>query len=491
MTKCLQTWLAPFAVDAVKMQVTDVRIDSREVCPGDVFVATVGVNQDGVKFIDNAIAAGAVAVLLDSRVQIADKAVPVYAIKDLPDVLPVLLGRFYDTEKVKLIGVTGTNGKTTISQLIAQLGQQIATKVAVVGTLGAGPLDNLVEMNNTTPGIANNYRLLEQFAEQGCQFVAMEVSSQGLDQGRVAGLGFDTAVFTNLTQDHLDYHGTMDSYAAAKKILFEQNPDAAKILNIDDSTGQNWYQLWQGDETVIAVGAYDEKYADVKHVMFDEVQYGTSGLSFCLKSYWGSAKVSCPLFGRFNLYNLVSSMAVYLNQGVALEKLVAAAGHIQAVPGRMERFGNGSIAAIVDYAHTPDALAQALKAVKDHVSGRLWCIFGCGGDRDTGKRPLMGQMASRYADEVVVTNDNPRHETPQQIAEQILAGMDEPEKVVVQLDRKQAILDTFARAKAGDIVLIAGKGHESYQIFGDDIIEYDERRFVGQYFAQNFEELAS
>lgn len=502
MTKLLDHWLAPFVVDATSIAVADVRIDSREVKPSDVFVATQGFSQNGVQFIDKAIEAGAVAILVDSTVQVADKSVPVYPISQLTKTLPQLLSRFYDQGvNTQAVGITGTNGKTTVSQLLAQLGEQVGCKTAVVGTLGAGRLGQLEKMNNTTPGIADNYRLLDQFATDGCDFVAMEVSSQGLDQDRVAGIAFDTTVFTNLSQDHLDYHGDLDSYAAAKKMLFEQNPQATRIINIDDATGLAWYQQWQDRANTIelnsiAIGTYDSAFASQPHVMFDDIEFQSAGLAFTVKSSWGETKMKCPLFGRFNLHNLVSAMAVHLVKGVALQTIADAAEKLSAVPGRMERFCSNSAAevgvvAIVDYAHTPDALKQALQAVKAHVSGRLWCIFGCGGDRDQGKRPLMGKMAELYADEIVVTNDNPRHETPEQIVKQILDGMSCTEQVTVELDRKQAILQTLKTAANGDIVLIAGKGHETSQIFCDEITQYDERDFVRQYFAQNIEELAS
>lgn len=494
MTKCLKSWLAPFAVEAPELMVGDVRTDSREVKPGDVFVATKGVAQDGIQFIDNAIVAGAVAVLLDADAEVTGKDVPLIAIEQLASQLPELLRAFYPKNGLELLGITGTNGKTTISQLVAQLGEAVAQKVAVVGTLGAGPLDELVEMNNTTPGLANNHRLLSQFAANGIDRVAMEVSSQGLHQGRVSGLGFSQAIFSNLTQDHLDYHGDMASYGEAKKALFEQNPQAKAIINIDDATGLAWYRQWQADNSgrmVIAVGGYDTSFAEQPHVMFDEVCFASDGLQFKLKSSWGEAQMCCPLYGRFNLYNIVSALAVYLCEGIAIEQLVSAVANIVAVPGRMERFGNDKVVAIVDYAHTPDALSQALQAASAHVSGKLWCIFGCGGDRDSGKRPLMGEAAAQYADKVVITNDNPRNESPQHIAEQILAGIALTDKATIVLDRQQAIRTTLDNAATGDIVLIAGKGHETYQIFGDEVIAYDERRFVRQYFAHQSEELAS
>lgn len=491
MTKHLDSLLAPLGIEASPLKLSDIRIDSRKVAKSDLFVAIEGVSQNGVKFIDSAIENGAAAILVDSSVTIEPKQVPVYSIDNLSDALPSLLGSFYQkNENRMLVGITGTNGKTTVSQLIAQIGELLQQKVAVVGTLGAGRLGQLIDMNNTTPGIADNYRLLEQFDSQGCDFVAMEVSSQGLAQHRVKGIAFDACVFTNLTQDHLDYHGTLADYAQAKKTLFNDNPDAVTVINVDDTTGTRWLEQWRAKPNVIAVGQFNAEYESLTHVMFDAVKYKADGLHFTVKSSFGQTSVKCSLYGRFNLHNLVSAMAVYLSQGVSLKSLVSVIAKLTAVPGRMEKFGECEVIAIVDYAHTPDALSQALQAVKAHVSGRLWCIFGCGGDRDKGKRPLMAKMAERYADKIVVTNDNPRNEVPQNIVEDILRGIEQKAQVKVELDRKKAISDTLAQANRGDIVLIAGKGHETYQVFGDEVVDYDERSFVRQYFTQNIEELA-
>ncbi len=481
----LQAWLMPFGVDAPAINVKGVKADSREITPGDVFIATKGIFQNGVIFIDSAIKNGAVAVLVDSL--FANERTDVIGVDNLSAVLPKLLAAFYHKgNNIHKIGITGTNGKTTISQLIAQLGKQITQKVSVIGTLGAGTLDNLVNINNikpglasnTTPGLANNYRLFDEFAQDGSQFVAMEVSSEGQAQGRVSGIEFDCVVFSNLTRDHLDYHGTLDNYAQAKKALFDSNPSATTVVNIDDDTGCDWFEQWHDTRNVIAVGAYDEKYAKFNHVMFDDVQYTPKGLAFTLRSSWGQTVVLSPLFGHFNLTNLVSAIGVLLSFGIKLAELTDAVAHIQAVPGRMEQFAADKAIAIVDYAHTPDALSQALQALKNHVEGQLWCIFGCGGDRDQGKRPLMGKMAELHADNIVITNDNPRHEAPEQIISDICAGLSNPDLVCIEMNRKQAISTTLAKAKMGDIVLIAGKGHEAYQVFGDDVIDYDERTFV-------------
>ena len=492
MTKSLNSWLAPFGIEAPQLTVNDVRVDSREIKPGDIFIATNGVNQNGVKFIDSAIKNGAVGVMIDSQAQSQAIKVPLILVDDLVMKMPELLSAFYPLGlQLKKIGITGTNGKTTVSQLIAQLGEQLKQKVSVVGTMGVGSLDALVDINNTTPGLVNNYRLLDEFARAGSQYVSMEVSSQGLDQKRTLGIDFDCAIFTNLTQDHLDYHGTLAAYAEAKKALFDDNPLATAVLNIDDATALSWLEQWRGTRDIIVVGQYNADLTDMKHVMFKEVKYTNQGLAFELVSSWGNASVLSPLFGHFNLSNLVGAMAAMLSFGFSLLNVVASVAKLSAVKGRMEQFKHQGISAIVDYAHTPDALAQVLQALKGHVKGQLWCVFGCGGDRDKSKRPMMGAIAEQFADKVVLTTDNPRHEDGLLIIEDIKAGMHCPQKVTVQPQRKQAVAQTLTAANNGDIVLFAGKGHETYQVFGDDVIDYDERNYVRQCLKAMSEEVTS
>jgi UDP-N-acetylmuramoyl-L-alanyl-D-glutamate--2,6-diaminopimelate ligase len=492
MTKSLDSWLTPFGVKAPKLVVKDAKTNSREIKPGDIFIAVAGVSQQGTKFISNAIDNGAIAVMTDSQTKVQPLSVPLIVVDDLIQRMPSLLGAFYSHgQQLKKIGITGTNGKTTVSQLIAQLGEMLAQKVSIIGTMGVGSLNSLVDINNTTPGLANNYRLLDEFARNGSQYVSMEVSSQGLDQKRTAGIDFDCTIFTNLTQDHLDYHGSFESYATAKRALFDDNPTAIAVLNIDDATAVSWLQQWRQSRAIIAVGQFDADYTDMEHVMFEQVEYTAQGLAFKLKSSWGNATVVTPLFGQFNLSNLVAAMAALLSFGFSLSDLVAAVAKLSAVTGRMERFGYQGISAIVDYAHTPDALSQVLQALKGHVEGRLWCVFGCGGDRDKTKRAMMGAIAEQFADKIVLTTDNPRHEDGLQIIDDIKAGIKNQEKVIVQWQRKQAIADTLAAANNGDIVLIAGKGHETYQVFGDDVIDYDERNYVRQCLRAMSEEVTS
>jgi UDP-N-acetylmuramoyl-L-alanyl-D-glutamate--2,6-diaminopimelate ligase len=505
-TTSLKPWLVPFvasAADIIDAAVSDVRMDSRDICLGDVFVAIKGLSQDGINYIGAAINKGAVAVLVDvddlvrAQSHAGSKAVQVIGIEQLCQRFAHLLAAFYPAANDnKIIGITGTNGKTTTAQLIAQLAGHQRQRVSVIGTLGVGFLDALQEHPNTTPGIADNYRLLDSFNREGSDYVAMEVTSQGLAQGRVSGIDYGCVVFTNLTQDHLDYHGDLDTYTAAKKQLFEQNPAATTILNCDDPVGASWFKQWRSTRKLIAVGSYDAQYTDNLHVMFKAIDYTSQGLEFTLVSSWGEARVKSPLYGRFNLNNLVTAIAVLLSDGEQstddeqLSELVEAVTHIEAIPGRMEQFSHfvednadsdkQAIVAVVDFAHTPDALAQTLLELREHTNGKLWCIFGCGGDRDKSKRPLMGQMAKQYADHIVLTNDNPRHEVPEQIVIDIQNGLANPDDAQVELDRKVAISNTLAKASPGDVILIAGKGHETYQVFGDQKTDYDERVFVAQ-----------
>lgn len=481
--------------DFLNFVVDKVTTDSREIDSNCVFIAAKGFQQDGCLYVKDALAKGAVAVLMGSE----DKAklaldwpqMPsnVYGMKALHELLPSVLADFYQgVSQLQLVGVTGTNGKTTVSQLVAQLAVLSQHQAGVIGTLGAGvmgnkgELEHVIKTANTTPSLAKNFELLNQFALTGCDIVTMEVSSAGLDQARVNGLGFDCVIMTNLTQDHLDYHGDMASYANAKRQLFENNPDAAMVLNVDDSTALAWYQDYRSENGTWAIGRYEADHGFEHYLLYKDLVCTAQGFDFVLVSHLGEFKVEMPLYGEFNVYNLLCALAACVCKGIDLALLVTKVPLLKAVSGRMEQFKVGGKVAIVDYAHTPDALAQALKSLHSHCKGKLWCVFGCGGDRDKTKRPLMAQAAQQYADCIVITNDNPRHENPECIAADIQQGLENSSElnVQVQLDRKLAIADTLALANDDDIVLIAGKGHETYQVFGDDVIEYDERAFVHQ-----------
>lgn len=487
--------------------------DSRRVQPGDVFVAFPGAHVDGRDFIAQALARGAAAVIAEAGGKVmppenpeaasfADGAgeTPIVEVVDLAALSGELAHLVYGrpSEHLWLAGVTGTNGKTSVSQWIAQamnalpyrpqgrpkadtakdmasrgdeplsplssgkgMGERF-NKCAVVGTLGNGFLDALDESPNTTPDAITLHAALAGFLARGADACAMEVSSIGLDQGRVNGAAFDVAVFTNLTRDHLEYHGSMAAYAAAKEKLFFSPGLAAAVLNLDDPMGVELAQKLRGRLRVFGYSLNAPGAARVdEQLTAENLAMNSTGLAFDLRGVHFAA----PVVGRFNASNLLAVIGALLARGENLERIAAALRGIRPPPGRMQALGGeGQPLVVVDYAHTPDALEKALGVLRETVAargGRLRCVFGCGGERDPGKRPQMGAVAERLADCVVLTSDNPRGENPRAIIDDIRAGLTRPAEI--QPERGQAIADAVATADARDVILIAGKGHEPYQ----------------------------
>lgn len=435
-------------------------LDSRAVVPGNLFFGLPGGQVDGRRFVADALGRGAVAVLQEGpgHLGTAASGQPVISIARLSEQVSQLAGRIYGdpSAQVPVIGVTGTNGKSTVVALLAQLSE---VACGAIGTLGAFlGAHALTEPGLTTPDAVRCQALLQRMTALGAGRVAMEVSSHGLSQGRVAGIAFNTAIFTNLTHDHLDYHGDLAHYAAAKQRLFEFESLAAGVINLDDPAGAAMLAALPGSARGITYGLWDTR-ADVSAT---ELQFTDGGTTFKLLSPWGEAWLDSPLLGEFNVYNLLAALAALLLAGVPLSVLVARVPNLRPVAGRMQRVtGPGGVQAVVDYAHTPDALVQAIRAARVHTRGRLWVVFGCGGDRDRAKRAVMGAMAEKLADRVIVTSDNPRSESPAAIAAEIVAGMSvAPE---IELDRAAAINRALTAAAPDDVVLIAGKGHENYQ----------------------------
>ncbi|MDN3653559.1 UDP-N-acetylmuramoyl-L-alanyl-D-glutamate--2,6-diaminopimelate ligase [Thalassotalea ponticola] len=473
--------------------------DSRQVNAGDIFVAVVGTQTDAKQFIDTAVAKGASLVVYQcqSKQQHGSvelyahehKTVPLVAFYQLAEILHQLAADYYGqpATKMTLVGVTGTNGKTSCCQLLAQLLDSHAHKTAIIGTLGAGTLDNLVDINNTTPGPTLLQRLLATFAQQHIDTVAMEVSSHALDQKRLNSEMIDIAVFTNLSRDHLDYHGDMQQYAEAKKSLFVANHQQKWVINADDTIAQQWLsESAYIDKTwLFSLQRNGAELAPFNYVIATDIVCHNRGVRFQLQTSLGDCVIESPLLGEFNVANLLAVIAVALIQGTSVAQLPTLITKLRAVAGRMEVFSSpNQPSAVVDYAHTPDGLEQALRSAKQHCQGQLWVVFGCGGDRDKGKRPLMAQVAERYADRIVLTNDNPRTEPAEQIIADIVAGLSSAEVAEVIVDRQQAVLSTLAKAKANDMVLLAGKGHEDYLIIGHQRLDYDERALVGQFYQQ-------
>jgi UDP-N-acetylmuramoyl-L-alanyl-D-glutamate--2,6-diaminopimelate ligase len=404
----------------------------------------------------------------------------------LSRVASTIAARFFDapSQALTVAGITGTNGKTTCAYLLAQALLLCGKAAAYMGTLGYGLPANLTASNLTTADAVNVQRQLAALRRLGAECVAMEVSSHALAQERVQAVRFHTAVFTQLTRDHLDYHGSMARYAAAKARLFSWPTLAVRVINIDDSMGHELALQRQAGRLILTTRkpVMPQGLDAAACVRAHAVRARPAGLTLDIESSWGACTLDVPLLGDFNADNVLTVLAVLLSWDVQLA--AASAALVQVVPpaGRMQLFGSGPLA-LVDFAHTPDALAQALNAARAHCRGRLWVVFGCGGDRDPGKRPLMGEIAARLADEVVLTDDNPRSENPAAIVRDIRSGIAAARALVIEHDRARAIRGALARAAPEDLVLIAGKGHEDYQIYGAERRAFSDQSIVRAYFA--------
>jgi UDP-N-acetylmuramoyl-L-alanyl-D-glutamate--2,6-diaminopimelate ligase len=485
--------------------------DSRMVDKGDIFCAIIGHDQDGRAYIDKAVSQGAKFVLAECDSEDAHGHYQVLTDSNNTIVISFYqlnanlfnLAKIYyqnPQDKMTMVGITGTNGKTSTSQLVATMLAATEQRCAVIGTNGAGMVENLTPIDNTTPGATELHQLFRQFVTENISHVAMEVSSHALSQKRVTADLFDIAVFTNLSRDHLDYHGSMEQYALAKRQLFTTNTKQISVLNYDDEQSKIWLKEWPKEQVVWLYGRdafiskqqfISEKY----YVSAQKISHHAKGVSFTLVTHLGEVNISSALLGDFNIDNLLAAICILLIEGVALYKITDLVKQVRPIAGRMEAFiaKNAQLAtSVVDYAHTPDALEKALLACRQHCTGQLYVVFGCGGDRDKGKRVLMAQAAEEQADFLVITNDNPRTEDAQSIANDILAGLISPnsEKVQVILDRKQAVLSTLGIASQGDIVLLAGKGHEDYIIISDGKggtkkVLYNERTLVANFYQQS------
>ncbi len=464
-------------------EILGISSDSRTIEPGWLFLAAPGVRGDGREYVGGAIARGAAAVVFEKDAMLPsgaqfmppDSAVPAVAVSGLSRLIGIVADRFFDSPSRKLyvVGVTGTNGKTTCTHLLAQALDGPQRRCGLIGTLGAGFPDRLDPGSHTTPDPISIHRLLAGFVEAGASCACMEVSSHALDQGRVEGVSFNVAVFTNLTRDHLDYHGTMEAYATSKARLFGFPGLEVAVINHDDPTGRELVRTVGRSVRVMTFGLAD---ADVTATA---VRPTPDGLDMTVTTPAGVVALCSPLIGRFNAMNLLAALAVLLAAGISPVHAAERLSRVRPVTGRMERFGGaGTPLVVVDYAHTPDALEKALAALREHTEGRLLCVFGCGGDRDRGKRPLMGRLAEDLADVVIITDDNPRHEIPEQIIAEIAGGMRSIPTVV--RDRAHAIGLAIRSAKTGDAVLVAGKGHESYQQIGDRRVPFSDREVVMQ-----------
>lgn len=482
MMRDLQPILKQIEVNANSQLVNQLRLDSREVTPGDVFVAIKGHQLDGGQFITKAIENGAVAIVADRLCEFASDFEPLYLVTDLDKKLAALASAFYQhpSQQLELIGVTGTNGKSTTTAMIAHLAAHCDTQSTIIGTLGYGQVHNLTPLINTTPSSVELQRILADLKAENNQLVAMEVSSHGLVQQRVGQCQFKAAVFTNLSRDHLDYHGDMQSYGDAKLMLMRDYNAELVVLNQDDAQVEQWLEQYSFNN-LICYGHKNLAPTGAKYVYFSEVNFHQAGITALLNTSWGDIKIESPLFGEFNLYNLAAAVATLLGLGYPLADLAEGCKTLEPVAGRMQAYSaEGKPTCVVDYAHTPDALALALQALQKHVPGGVSCVFGCGGDRDKGKRPLMAKAAEQNADKLIITSDNPRGEEPLQIIKDVAAGLAQPQKAHLESDRGTAISYAIEQAGPGEVILIAGKGHEDYQIIGDKRIDFCDRQYVQQ-----------
>ncbi|MDD1782258.1 UDP-N-acetylmuramoyl-L-alanyl-D-glutamate--2,6-diaminopimelate ligase [Enterovibrio sp. ZSDZ35] len=482
----LKNLLAPWYHLEQDVVISGLKLDNRHIQTGDVFVAIQGHALDARRFIPDAIAAGAAAVIADDGdtngkfgVEIHGN-VPVIAFPHLKSTLSEISARYFQqpSQAMTVIGVTGTNGKTTISQLVAQWIDLLDGKAAVMGTTGNGFLASLEPALNTTGSAVDIQEQLARFHAAGASHVAMEVSSHGLVQDRVKAVAFDAAIFTNLSRDHLDYHGTMEAYAEAKLRLFTHYGTPVSVINADDSVGAEWLRSMP-EAIAVSMSAADVASHQGRKLWLTHVDYATSGVSIAFDSDWGTGQFTAPLVGEFNVMNLLLSLATLLGLGYDKEALIASASQLQAVIGRMEVFHHpDKPMMVVDYAHTPDALEKALLALRRHCDSKLWCIFGCGGDRDSGKRPMMAEIAERLSDNAILTDDNPRSESPVTIVEDMLKGMAHPNDAIVLHDRAEACRYAFENASTNDVILVAGKGHEDYQVLASGTVHYSDRETV-------------
>ena len=474
--------------------------DSREVEPGGLFFARRGSRVDGRDFIDAACRAGAVAAVHEGEdgLRRHPSGAWLVSVADLPGSLGRAAARFYGhpSDALSVVGVTGTNGKTSLAHFVAQAMARIhgtTARCPVLGTLGYGRVDRLEPAPMTTPDAIDVHRRLAGMREAGAREVVMEVSSHALDQGRVAGLRFTSAVFTNLTRDHLDYHRDMETYGRSKRRLFETGDLRFAVLNLDDAFGRRL--LCAVPESVRLFGhrlagrsapAGRADFRSRLELTGRLLRLDARGLELTVHTAWGEGVIRSTLLGRFNAENLLGALSVLLTLEVPLDEACAALSQVEPVAGRMQRFGGCERAplVVVDYAHTPDALERALRTLRDQSRGKVWCVFGCGGERDTGKRSQMGAVASALADSLVITDDNPRGEDGWRIIEDIRAGVADTRPVRVERDRRAALRFAVDHATSEDVVLVAGKGHETWQESGGVRRPFSDQREVTRLLAR-------
>jgi UDP-N-acetylmuramoyl-L-alanyl-D-glutamate--2,6-diaminopimelate ligase len=478
---------------ADNVQIMGLSLKAQAVAPGDLFLAVAGHRTHGLHYMDEALSRGATAVVWEPNGDIwpaaATSHAPIIAIENLSGRLGLIADRFFrhPSRYLTMIGVTGTDGKTSVSHFLAHALNESSKRCGLIGTLGYGLYGRLSAGGQTTPNAIRLHAELARIRAQGASSVVMEVSSHALAQHRIDGVAMDVAILTNLTRDHLDYHESSAAYAAAKRRLFQMPELGHIVVNINDPFGCELAESLGHKVDTVAYGTSGLPPLACQTVWATEIQSAFSGMRFKVQTPHGSGVIESALLGRFNVGNLLAALAALLVLGMPLPRALARLSNARSAPGRMERHGGGQKPiVVVDYAHTPAALAQVLIALREHCRGRLWCVFGCGGDRDTGKRSLMAQVVERHADEAIVTDDNPRNEPPTVIINDILKGFSNRMAVRVIHDRAEAISHAVGQACVGDIVLVAGKGHEQVQIVGGKQRPFSDRQQVEQWLGEHW-----
>jgi len=469
---------------------TGLTLDSRRCQAGDVFCACPGEKGHGGDFIEQVLSQPVSAILLDADYSITptiekklqSQNIPLIRIPHLPKQLALLADRFYNIAQypTRIIAVTGTNGKTSICHFFMQAMQHLGFRCGVIGTTGYGFADDLQTNELTTPDIFTLHQQIASLCQQGADYIAMEASSHALQQARLGQIAIDVAIFTNLTPDHLDYHEDLRTYAQAKRLLFLQPGLKQAVINADDKVGM---KLIQEFSQQLPTMAFSRKQSELSKglslIQANNIAVSAQGIATEINAPWGKGLLQASVLGEFNIENLLAVLGALHFFDIPFSKALTVLQQVQGVCGRMQKLGGGDQPlVIVDFSHTPDALAKALTALRQHNPRQLWCVFGCGGCRDQEKRPLMGKVASEQADKIVLTNDNPRQEKPEDIAQQILQGMQTTDHVVIELDRRQAIAYAIQHAQPDDIVLVAGKGHEAYQQIGDKKVPMHDQTMI-------------